>query len=144
MGRDISWDPDEVLLPFSITRDGRKDITYPNRHSVFPRFVREGGVYYIYLRVIANNACADNYCVDLEVTSNKAEFKLSSVRVYGVDIPWDEVKEDGKQPQYQGGDGQLRGGGVLAIPSYMAGHFCTNGGQRIFQVKFKVRFPSWP
>ena len=149
---DGMWDPHEVILPFSITRDGRKDETYRNRHSIFPRFVKEGGIYYMYLRVIANDAVADKYCVDLEVTTpgGHATTKISNVRVYGVDVPWHEVKDDGQRRQYRGEDGQYRGGGVLVIPKYMANHYTYRNREEetMFETKFRthftIRYPSWP
>ena len=135
---DIMWDIDEILLPFSITRSGKIDPTFRDRHSIFPRFIKEGLVYYMYLRINANQEVADKYWADLEVKSSTHKINKSNARVYSVDVPWNEVKRDG----------QRRGGGVLVIKPYMAEHFGSleesEAGRRCFVTHYQVHYPCWP
>ena len=94
-------------------------------------------IYYMYLRVMANEAVAAKYSVDLEITTPNGlvSTKLSGVRVYSVDLPWEEVIED-----------RQLGRGVLAIHPYMATHynceeFSRAEGGRSFHTIYTVRYP---
>ena len=122
-------------LPFALTKEGKCD--FSNRQFISPRFVKKGGIYYMYLRVMANEAVAAKYSVDLEITTPNGlvSTKLSGVRVYSVDLPWEEVIED-----------RQLGRGVLAIHPYMATHynceeFSRAEGGRSFHTIYTVRYP---
>ena len=101
----------ERFLPFSIDAYGSRVDHKRGRQGFFPRFFAEGGVFYMYMRIVADEAVARNYCVDMEVATcdEKTTTKVSNVKVYSVDIPWKDVKEDGR--------------GVLAIHPTMALHY---------------------
>ena len=113
---------------------------HPNMIRFFPRFIKQGGNYYMYLRVITRNSIlqrADHYSVDLDVTNanGQAKTKITDVKVYEVDMPWKDVLADGR--------------GVLAIHNTMAAHYecedrASEGRKKVFRAHFTIKEFCYP
>ena len=110
---------------------------HPSGLKFFPRFIKQGGNFYMYLRVIATQKDADYYNVNLEVKApnGHGKTKVSNGKVYEVDMPWKDVIADGY--------------GVLAIHHTMAIHYGSAGRsceeeKRIFRALFTVKHFCYP
>ena len=67
-------------------------------HTFFPRIVKRGEIYYVYLKILCDEGAAKEFLVDLEVANveDKAIIILPGMKVYSVDIKWQDVIEDGE------------------------------------------------
>ena len=67
-------------------------------HTFLPRFLKRGGTFYAYLRVMADEDAAAAFRVSLEVVNpdSNATVRCPGVRVYNIDMRWQDLIEDGE------------------------------------------------
>ena len=65
-------------------------------HTFIPRIRKEGGIFYLYTKILADSDAASKFKVDMEVMNirNNISLKFPGAKVYPVDRSVEDVKQD--------------------------------------------------
>ena len=65
-------------------------------HTFIHRLIKLKGIFYMYTKILADEAAASKFMVDLEVVNpkNNTSMKCPGVKVYSVDMKWQDVIKD--------------------------------------------------